>query len=198
MSGHLILLISVPGGGKGVLLEYLKGTVPQLTFAVSCTTRTPRPGEVEGKNYFFVSKEVFQNHIDAGDFVEWVEQDGGHMYGTLRSELLEPLTEGTIVVREVEVRGARAIRALVPPENLTVIFVDADGWEVLEQRIQSRAPISAEELAHRKERFETERLFISEADVVVHNYEGALDEAKRELMVVVQGVIARMENTRGV
>lgn len=189
MTGHLILLVSVPGGGKTVLREYIREAFPQLHFAVSCTTRAQRPGEKEGENYFFISKEAFQNKIKEGAFLEWIEQDGGNFYGTLQSEISGPVARGEIVVREVEVRGVRAIRALVPKESLTVIFIEADGWDILEKRIQGRAPISEEELAKRKERYERERLFASEADVIVTNCEGALGEAKRQLKDAVQQVI---------
>ena len=192
MTGHLILFVGTPGSGKGVLREYARSVFPHLHFAVSCTTRAQRPGEINGRDYFFISRDEFQTRINEGSFLEWIEQDGGNLYGTLKSEILEPIARGDIVVREVEVRGVRAIKELVPKENLTVIFIEADTWDVLERRIQERAPISTEELALRKERYEQERLFMPEADMVVQNYDGKLDEAHRQLKAAIEHIINRV------
>ena len=192
MTGHLILFVGTPGSGKGVLREYARSVFPHLHFAVSCTTRAQRPGEINGRDYFFISRDEFQTRINEGSFLEWIEQDGGNLYGTLKSEILEPIARGDIVVREVEVRGVRAIKELVPKENLTVIFIEADTWDVLERRIQERAPISTEELALRKERYEQERLFMPEADMVVQNYDGKLDEAHRQLKAAIERIINRV------
>ena len=192
MTGHLILFVGTPGSGKGVLREYARSVFPHLHFAVSCTTRAQRPGEINGRDYFFISQDEFQTRINEGAFLEWIEQDGGNLYGTLKSEILEPIARGDIVVREVEVRGVRAIKELVPKENLTVIFIEADTWDVLERRIQERAPISTEELALRKERYEQERLFMPEADMVVQNYDGKLDEAHRQLKAAIERIINRV------
>ena len=192
MTGHLILFVGTPGSGKGVLREYARSVFPHLHFAVSCTTRAQRPGEINGRDYFFISRDEFQTRINEGSFLEWIEQDGGNLYGTLKSEILEPIARGDIVVREVEVRGVRAIKELVPKENLIVIFIEADTWDVLERRIQERAPISTEELALRKERYEQERLFMPEADMVVQNYDGKLDEAHRQLKAAIERIINRV------
>ena len=192
MTGHLILFVGTPGSGKGVLREYARSVFPHLHFAVSCTTRAQRPGEINGRDYFFISRDEFQTRINEGSFLEWIEQDGGNLYGTLKSEILEPIARGDIVVREVEVRGVRAIKELVPKENLIVIFIEADTWDVLERRIQERAPISTEELALRKERYEQERLFMPEADMVVQNYDGKLDEAHRQLKAAIEHIINRV------
>ena len=193
MKGHLILLVSVPGGGKGVLLEHLRATFPDLIYAVSCTTRHIRPGEVDGVNYYFVTKEKFRSLIDEGKFLEWTEIDGGNRYGTLKSEVLEPLEEGKVVIREVEIQGADAIRNLVPKENLLIIFIDAGIWERLEKRIVARAPITQEELAHRKERYIKERAFIKEADVVVDN-SGELDAAKCQIEKIVTNIVNTVQS----
>lgn len=191
-TGHLILIVGTPGGGKGVLIHYIRETFPQLRVAVSCTTRARRPGEKEGETYFFISRAEFQKRIAEGAFLEWIEQDGGNMYGTLKSEMLAPLEKGEVVVREVEVRGVRAIKDMVALAHRTIIFIEAGAWVILEKRIQERAPISSEELAKRKERYERERLFMPEADIVVHNYEGKLDDAKRELKEAIAGILEKV------
>lgn len=192
LTGHLILLVAVPGGGKAVLREYLRAVFPDLHFAVSCTTRTMRPGEKDGENYFFISKEEFQKKLSAGEFLEWVEQDGGNRYGSLKSEILQPMAHGKVVVREAEILGVRAIKELVPASHRTVIFIETDDWHILEKRIRERAPISPDELQQRRERYERERLFLPEADIVIHNYEGKLDDAKLEIKAAVEEILAKV------
>lgn len=184
-------MVSVPGGGKGTLRKYLKSTRPELTYAVSCTSRAPRPDEVDGENYYFLSDQEFKERIDRGDFLEWIQQDGGRYYGTLKSEIIDRLNDGQVVLREVEIRGVRAIRSLVPSECLTVIFITAGSWEEMEQRMKARAPISDAELAYRKERYELELPFAREADHVIHNRNGALDQAKRELDLIIDEIVSK-------
>src|SRR5690606_27732370 len=102
----------------------------KLVFAVSCTTRTPRPGEIEGETYYFLTPEAFQEKVEKGEFLEWAEF-GGHKYGTLKSEIITPLRHGKVVLREVELQGVEALRALIPKQNRTVVFVDGGSWELL-------------------------------------------------------------------
>ena len=193
-SGVLILLVSVPGGGKGTLLEYLRETHTDLSYAVSCTSRPPRPGEVDGENYYFLTPEEFQKRIEADEFLEWIQQDGGRYYGTLKSEILDRLQKGEIVVREVEVRGVRAIRELLPADAVKVVFVTTDAWESVRDRMIKRAPISEEELAHRKQRYESEIGFAAEADYVIENRDGELDAAKARLEAILTDITARAKD----
>lgn len=194
--GHLILVVSVPGGGKSVLLGYAKEMRPSLSFAVSCTTRPMRPGEVDGETYFFISEKEFQKKIDRGEFLEWVAQDGGRYYGTLKSEILEKVAKGHIVLREVEVVGARAIRELLPNENISIIYITAGSWEDMEARIKARAPIGEEELEHRRERYEREIEFVTEADYVIENRNGELEKAKEEFIAIIDEIVANVENLK--
>ena len=187
--GHLILIVSVPGGGKSTLIQHLKEACPQLQFAVSCTSRDPRPGEVDGENYYFLSPAEFERRIEAGDFLEWIQQDGGRYYGTLKSEIIDRIADGEIVVREVEIRGVRSIRELVPKDSLTVVFITAGSWDDMRQRILDRAPITEEELEYRRGRYEQEIQFAQEADLVIENRNGALDEAKEKLIHAVDSII---------
>ena len=190
-SGILILLVSVPGGGKGTLLEYLRETHTEFSYAVSCTSRPPRPGEVDGENYYFLSPEEFQRRIEAGDFLEWIQQDGGRYYGTLKREIVDRVENGEIVVREVEVRGVRSIKKLLPPGVVQVIFVTTDSWEAARERMIARAPISEEELAHRKKRYEVEVKFAAEADYVIENRNGELAAAKARLEEIIDDIVSQ-------
>jgi len=189
MKGHLILLVSVPGGGKTVLLKHLQAVFPQMHFAVSCTTRTPRPDEKERETYYFVSTSRFRELIEEGAFVEWAEIDGGNLYGTLRSEILTPMQNGEVVIREVEIQGAATMQKIISNENLSIIFIDAGEWKEMADRITKRAPISEKELEHRRLRYKKEQLFITSADFVVENHRGQLESAKKHIEGIVKNII---------
>ncbi len=107
-------MITGPSGvGKGTLIRGLMQRVPALELSVSATTRAPRAGERDGRDYHFLSDEEFQRRVAAGDFVEHARYSG-HRYGTLRCELERRLRAGVPVVLEIEVQGARQIRAAMP------------------------------------------------------------------------------------
>jgi len=182
-----VLVIGPTGSGKGTLLAYVKEKIPGLVFPVSCTTRTPRPGEVEGQTYYFVSPEEFNRRIEAGEFLEHASY-GGNQYGTLKSEILPQIEEGKLVVREVEVQGARQIQKTLPPELLRIVYVDAGSWEDLERRILARAPIGQPELDARRTRYVDETSFKSQASVVVNNPDGKLEEAKQAFFEAIQAI----------
>lgn len=183
--GRFILVVGPSGSGKSALLDYLKAELPEVVFPISCTTRTPRPGEVAGEKYFFISKEEFEQREKNGEFIEWA-QYGGNYYGTLRSQIDEPIAAGKLVVREVEVQGAQQLQKLFPKEILKIIFIDAGEWEALERRIVARAPIDGPELLARRKRYEDERAFMPQADVVVRNPDGGLEVAKHDFVEAVQ------------
>ncbi|HVV15133.1 MAG TPA: guanylate kinase [Candidatus Paceibacterota bacterium] len=189
MQGKFILVIGPSGSGKSALLSYLHEQMPELIFPRSCTTRTPRPGEVEGEKYFFITKEEFEKREVAGDFLEWASY-GGNYYGTLKGEILPALEQGKNVVREVEVQGARQIQTAVPADILRMIFIDAGSWEDLEQRIRSRAPITEVELLARRKRYEDETAFKAQATAVIRNPNGGLEQAKQEFVRVIREFVS--------
>ncbi len=185
MQGKLILVVGQTGSGKGTLLGYVREQRPDLVFPVSCTTRPMRPGEVEGQNYYFVSDEEFQRRVENDEFLEWVYTDTKR-YGTLKSEILAPLEEGKTVVREIDIKGVAKIRTLLSKEVIRTIFIDAGSWEELKARILARAPLSEEELASRKVRYEEEEVFKHEADFVVKNFTGGLEQAKTDFVRAIE------------
>jgi len=189
--GKLILVIGPTGSGKSALMSYIRTAIPELVFPVSCTTRAMRHGEVEGENYFFVTPEEFERRVQAGEFLEWKHTDDKR-YGTLKSQILEPLAEGKTVIREVEVRGARDILGgLVPREQVHTIFIDGGSWDQLEARILKRASMGEAELTSRRTRFAEESAFESEADSVVYNREGQLEQAKAEFEKIVRSIMRK-------
>lgn len=191
ITGHLILIMAPSGSGKGVLIEHLRSTFPELRFAVSCTTRDPRPGEHEGDVYYFVSQEVFEERIRRGEFLEWAEFSGNR-YGTLKSEILEPLARGQVVLREVELQGIQAVSEIIPAVHRTIIYVDAGSWDALERRITARAPISDEHLALRKARYEVESEWKQYADVIIENHDGRVEDAKHSIESCIRDIFTKV------
>lgn len=194
MKGTFILVIGPSGSGKGTLLSHVReefSDKPDLVFPVSCTTRAKRPGEEEGKTYYFVSREDFEARIERDEFLEWAEYSG-NLYGTLKSEIVDPLEAGKVVVREVEVQGARSILSLFERSMLRVVYIEAGTWDEFERRIRKRAPISDAELEKRYTRYEDEVTFRDTADDVISNREGELQEAKKQFEGIVQDELDRV------
>ncbi len=185
MKGRLILVVGQTGSGKGTLLNHVRGVLPDLVFPVSCTTRAMRPGEVAGKNYYFISDEEFKERIARDEFLEWVHTDGKR-YGTLKSEILEALERGKSVVREMDVKGVVKVRQFLPPEMIRTIYINAGSWDELRVRILARAPLSGEELESRRRRFEEELHFEHEADFIVQNPTGGLLQAQIDFVRAVE------------
>ncbi|MCC6106515.1 MAG: guanylate kinase [Coriobacteriaceae bacterium] len=131
-----LFVISGPSGaGKGTLLAELRKQRPDLGLTVSATTRSPRPGEVDGTSYYFLSDEEFRRRIAAGEFVEWAEVHG-HLYGTLVSEVKRLLAKGHSLVLEIDVQGALNVRKVYP--DAVLIFIEPPSLQALEERLRGR------------------------------------------------------------
>lgn len=176
--GKLVLVVAPSGSGKDTLIEAAEAAFPDIQTLVTCTTRTPRHGEVNEVDYHFFTREAFEQKIEDGEFLEWAEY-GGNKYGTLRSTVDSVLAEGALLLASVEVQGARRLRELLPAHELATIYIDAGEWDVLARRIQARALITPEELAKRHARYLDEVTFKEEADYIVENPDGGLEEAKQ-------------------
>ena len=173
------------GAGKGTLIGALLERVPELELAVSATTRARRPGEVNGRDYWFLSDEEFERRVRAGGFLEHVTYVSAHRYGTLRSELDRIAAEGRVPVLELETEGALRVRDEVP--GSTTIFVDVPSFAELERRLRERATESTGEIDERLAVARRQREQAAEFDHVVVNddLERAVDEVvgivRREL-----------------
>jgi len=186
--GHLVLIMAPMASGKGSLISYVQSEFPQITRLTSCTTRSARPGEVDGVEYFFISREVFERKIENGEFIEWAEFSG-NLYGTLHTELMGRLEKGEVVINEIDLQGVIQLMRLIPRDRYTLIYIDAGGWETLKARALARAPISEEHLELRKVRYEEEDAFKSRADFVIQNGDGELEEAKLKLHTIIEHII---------
>jgi guanylate kinase len=131
-----VFVITGPSGvGKGTLIRGLMERLPALELSVSATTRAPRPGEQDGVDYHFLTREEFDRRVREGDFVEHADY-AGRSYGTLRSELEERVQAGTPIVLEIEVQGARQVRASVP--DAVQVFIAPPSLEELRTRLIGR------------------------------------------------------------
>jgi guanylate kinase len=142
-----VFVITGPSGvGKGTLIEKLLERIPELELSVSATTREPRPGEEDGRDYHFLTESGFERRVEAGDFLEHAAYSG-HRYGTLREAVEGRLAEGRSVVLEIEVQGARQVRAAMP--EAVLIFIAPPDPEALRQRLEGRGTDSPEAIERR-------------------------------------------------
>jgi guanylate kinase len=144
-----VFVVTGPSGaGKGTLIRGLLERVEGLEVAVSATTRPQRPGEIDGREYWFLSDDEFTRRVDAGEFLEWVPYVSGRRYGTLRSEIERIAEEGKVCVLELELDGALRVQDEVP--GSVSVFIAADVPE-LERRLRDRATESTGEIGERIE-----------------------------------------------
>jgi guanylate kinase len=181
-----VIVITGPSGvGKGTLIERLLERVPELELSISGTTREPRSGEIDGRDYHFLSPEEFRRRLEAGDFLEHASYSGNH-YGTLRQEVERRLAEGRSVVLEIEVQGARQVRDAMP--EAVLIFIAPPDEEVLRERLVGRATDSPEAIEQRLRTAEVELAARSEFPHVVVNDD--LQKAAGELEELVRGQLS--------
>lgn len=190
ITGHLILIMAPMASGKGSLVSHITSEFPQVRRTVSCTTRERRPQEVEGVDYWYISRSDFETRIANGEFVEWAEFSG-NLYGTLKSELTTRLEKGEIVLCEIELQGILQLMKIVPKGYYTLLYIDAGGWETLKARALSRAPMSEEHLKLRYERFKEEEMFKGHADFIIANNDGELEQAKAMMRGIVADIVAK-------
>ena len=165
-------MISGPSGaGKGTVIALVRQRVGHVVRAVSATTRSPRPGEADGREYHFLTRQAFEKAVAAGDFLEWV-QYSGELYGTLRAEVLADLARGDDVILEIELVGARAVRRALP--EAVAVFIAPPSMAELADRLRGRGTETDEAIARRLSIAAVEVAAAGEFDHVIVN-----DEAER-------------------
>lgn len=178
--GHskLVVLAGPTAVGKGAVSAYIRENFPQVRLSISATTRRPRPGEVEGVNYFFVSDEEFDRLEASGRMLETATVHNAYRYGTPRAPVDEALADGDSVLLEIDLQGARAVREQVP--EATLVFLLPPSWEELVRRLVDRGTEDAAEQARRLETAKAELAAQDEFDVRVVNAD--VGEAAREVV----------------
>ncbi|HAF22808.1 MAG TPA: guanylate kinase [Blastocatellia bacterium] len=185
--GILFVVSSPSGGGKGTLIERVLNKVPNLSYSVSFTTRAPRNGEIDGREYFFVTTEKFEQMIAANEFLEWAHVHS-KLYGTARQQVFLEISEGRDIILEVDVQGAASIRALMA--DAVSIFILPPSFEILRQRLQSRGTDSPEELELRLRNAPTEVNHYAAFQYVIFNDDA--DRAAQQMAAIVHAERARL------
>lgn len=181
--GRLVILAGPSAVGKSTVVNRLRTEVPDLYFSVSMTTRAPRPGEVDGRDYFYVTPEEFQARIDRGEMLEWADIHGGlQRSGTPAGPVNDALAAGRPVLVEVDLAGARAIAELKPEAE--TVFLAPPSWEVLVERLTGRGTEPEDVIARRLETAREELAAQDEFKHVVINVDvdSAVDEIRNILV----------------
>jgi guanylate kinase len=181
LPGKVFVITGPSGVGKGTLIRTLLERVPELELAVSATTRSPRPGEEHGVDYHFLDDVEFDRRVLEGDFLEHTEYSG-RRYGTLRSELQTRGSAGRPVLLEIEVQGARQVRAAMP--DTVQVFIAPPSRDALRARLIGRGTDDPEQVARRLETAERELEAQDEFTHVVVN--DRLEDAVTELEHIVR------------
>lgn len=166
---YLIVLSSPSGGGKTTVAQFLLKKFKHLHFSISVTTRKPRHNEQDGKDYFFISKEEFEEKLGNNEFVEY-EKIFDNYYGTLKSQINKAVAEGIFLLFDVDVKGAINLKKAFP-DNTALIFLVPPSIEVLEERLKKRASETSEQVQKRLERAKLEIEHQNEFDYIVINEE---------------------------
>ena len=195
MKKGLMIVISGPAGsGKGTVNAHLLAT-GEFEYSVSATTRAPRPGEVDGVNYHFISREDFEARIASGGMLEYTEYCGNY-YGTPKKEAEAVLESGKNLILEIEVEGARNVKTRYPEAVLIMLLPPS--FKVQEQRLRGRGTETEEKILERLERTRAEIKEATFYDYVVYNYDGADRIAANEIYAIVTAERHAMRRTEPV
>jgi len=163
--GQMLLISGPSGSGKSTICDRLRED-PRVVFSISATTRDPRPGEVDGREYHFMTPQQFREHMQAGDFIEHAEVYG-NMYGTLREPMRKAIAEGKLYLVEIDVQGALQLKALEEPG--LYVFIAPPDPDTLRKRLEGRGTESPEDLERRLRKAEDESRESDKYDYVVIN-----------------------------
>ncbi len=179
--GHLFIVSGPSGAGKGTLVKEVLHRVPDIWTSISVTTRAPRPGEVEGVHYFFISHERFGELVEHDGLLEWAEVHGNR-YGTPRAEVERRMAAGTQVILEIDPQGAFQVRDLMPESVL--VFIMPPSTEELKRRLERRGSETEEQVAVRMKTAERELELVGKYDHVIINDD--VSRASEELADVIR------------
>ena len=183
MTGKVIIVSAPSGAGKTSIVKHVLQYLPELRFSTSATTRTMREGEVNGKDYHFLSVDDFKKGIERNDFLEWEEVYRNQFYGTLKSEIQRIWDEGKTVIFDIDVKGGLNIKKYFG-ENALAIFVEPPTVQELENRLRKRGTETEESLRKRVEKAEYELSFAPKFDKIILN--DNLDDARAEMLQTIR------------
>lgn len=179
----LILVISGPAGsGKSTVNKFIRAK-DDYVFSISRTTRYMRPGEIDGEDYYFVTKDYFKQKLEEDDFLEHAEYCG-EFYGTPKSLVYEKINQGKNVILEIEVEGAMQVKEKCPEAVLIMLL--PPNFKIQEERLRSRGTETEEKIAKRLEKTVHEIPFASKYDYIVYNPDGKSKEAADDIFAIVR------------
>lgn len=185
--GKLIVFSAPSGSGKTTIVRHLLEQADlNLDFSISCTSREPRAGEEDGKDYYFISLEDFKKHIKNDDFLEWEEVYRDNFYGTLKAEVERIWAKGKNVIFDIDVAGGLRIKRKFPEETLAV-FVKPPSIDELKIRLKKRSTESEDKINMRIAKASVELATAPQFDVIIKNYD--LDTAKAEASQLVRDFV---------
>ncbi len=168
MKGRLIIISAPSGAGKTTIVKNLLSAIPDLEFSISACSRSKRPGETHGKDYYYLTIDEFREKISNNEFLEWEEVYKDHYYGTLRSEVERIRNSGKHAVVDVDIAGGLNIKREFGEEALSV-FIQPPSSEVLEQRLRNRGTETPDNLETRIRKAEYELGFADQFDTIIIN-----------------------------
>ena len=194
--GMLIVISGPAGSGKGTMLKHIfesKKHGRQFVYSVSATTRAPRPGEVDGVNYHFLTREDFEARIAAGELLEYTEYCGNY-YGTLKSATEAVLESGRNLVLEIEVEGASNVKRCFP--DAIAIMLLPPSFAVQEARLRGRGTETEEKILARLARTKEELKLLDRYDYVVYNHDGRIGSVAEDIYAIVRAEAHRIARNK--
>ena len=189
MPGSLIVVSGPSGAGKSTLIQAALSAIPQLAYSVSATTRAPRNGEVDGRDYIFLSREKFERWIEEGKFLEWAGYSG-NLYGTPEQKVEEAIESGRSVILEIELQGARMVHDKRPEAKM--VFVRAPSLEETRRRLENRATETSDSVEARMTTAVTEVSAREEFDYEIVN--GEREQARRDMIDTLTKIVTGEDN----
>lgn len=191
LTGKLFLIVGPSGSGKGTVIKMLQNKFKGFVYPISYTTREPREREKDGESYHFITKDKFKQMIAEDDFLEYAVVHSDNYYGTAKKEIVDALSGGAVVIREVDIQGFHAIQKMIHKENLVSIFMKVPNLSDLKGRIEMRGAIEPEELQRRLDSAARELAQAGDCDYQVHNEWGKMKACVSD----VEGII--LEEIKG-
>jgi guanylate kinase len=188
--GNLFVVSGPSGAGKGTLLSQVIERIPDAWVSVSATTRSPRPGEIEGVHYFFLDTDHFKSLVEQDGFLEWA-QVHDNFYGTLKKSVVDHMNAGDQVILEIDVQGALQVRKALPEAHL--VFIEPPSLEELERRLRQRGTETEDVISSRMKTAEVELAQKMEYDVQVVN-----DDLERAVDELVEVINSFANDTKGI